>query len=66
MQCKAFDERYKVYTFTTNVISYSYNELKKTLNKRAQRALVHSPEEKIKGQGEGIYREPLMLSTKYW
>ena len=34
MQCKAFDERYKVYTFTTNVISYSYNELKKTLKKK--------------------------------
>jgi len=24
-----------------------------------------SPEEKFKGQGEAIYRGPLMLSTKY-
>ena len=36
------------------------------LNKRAHRALGRSPEEKVKGQGEAIYREPLMLSTKYW
>jgi len=36
------------------------------LNKRAQRALGRSPEEKVKGQGEAIYRGPLMLSTKYW
>ena len=35
-------------------------------NKRAQRALGCSPEEKVKGQGEAIYRGPLMLSTKYW
>jgi len=35
-------------------------------NKRAQRALGRSPEEKVKGQGEAIYRGPLMLSTKYW
>ena len=33
-------------------------------NKRAQRALGRSPEKK--GQGEAIYRGPLMLSTKYW
>jgi len=37
-----------------------------TVNKRAQRALGRSPEEKFKGQGEAIYRGPLMLSTKYW
>ena len=37
-----------------------------TLNKRAQRALGRSPEEKVKGQGEAIYRGPLKLSTKYW
>jgi len=36
------------------------------LYKRAQRALGRSPEEKVKGQGEAIYREPLMLPTKYW
>jgi len=35
-------------------------------NKRAQRALGRSPEEKVNGQGEAIYRGPLMLSTKYW
>ena len=35
-------------------------------DKRAQRALGRSPEEKVKGQGETIYRGPLMLSTKYW
>ena len=39
---------------------------KALLNKRAQRALGRSPEEKVKGQGEAIYRGPLMLSTKYW
>jgi len=41
---------------------------KKTLeqNKRAQRALGRSPEEKVNGQGEAIYRGPPMLSTKYW
>jgi len=35
-------------------------------NKRAQKALGRSTEEKVKGQGKAIYREPLMLSTKYW
>jgi len=30
------------------------------------RALGRSPEEKVNGQGEAIYRGPLMLSTKYW
>jgi len=29
-------------------------------NKRARRALGRSPEEKVKGQGEAIYRGPLM------
>ena len=38
----------------------------KFINKRAQRALGRSPEEKVKGQGKAIYRGPLMLSTKYW
>ena len=35
-------------------------------NKRAQRALGRSPEEKVKGHSGAIYRGPLMLSTKYW
>jgi len=35
-------------------------------NKRAQRALGRSPEEKVKGQGKAIYRGSLMLSIKYW
>jgi len=35
-------------------------------NKRAQfRALGRSPEEKVKGHSGAIYREPLMLYTKY-
>jgi len=38
----------------------------RTLNKRAQRALGCSPEEKFKGHIGAIYREPLILSTKYW
>jgi len=32
------------------------------LNKRAQRALGRSPEEKVKGQGEANY----IIITKYW
>jgi len=35
------------------------------LNKRAQRALGRSPEEKVKGHSEAIYRGPLMLYIKY-
>jgi len=35
-------------------------------NKRAQRALGRSPEDKVKGYSGAIYRGPLMLSTKYW
>jgi len=35
-------------------------------NKRAQRALGRSPEEKVKGHSGAIYRGSLMLSTKYW
>ena len=35
------------------------------INKRAQRALGRSPEEKVKGHSGAIYRGPLMLSTKY-
>ena len=33
---------------------------KKSKNKRAQKALGYSPEEKVKGQGEAIYRGPLI------
>jgi len=33
--------------------------------KRALRALVRSPEEKVNGNSRAIYRGPLMLSTKY-
>jgi len=33
------------------------------LNKRAHRALGHSPEEKVKGHSGAIYRGPLMLFT---
>jgi len=42
------------------------NETYLTGNKRAQRALGRSPEEKVKGHSGAIYRGPLMLSTKYW
>jgi len=35
------------------------------MNKRTQRALGRSPEEKIKGHSGVIYRGPLMLYTKY-
>jgi len=34
-------------------------------NKRAQRALGPSPEEKVKSHSGAIYRGPLMLYTKY-
>jgi len=42
----------------------SHDYILKT-NKRAQRALGRSPEEKIKGHSGAIYRWPLMLYTKY-
>jgi len=35
------------------------------INKRAQRALDRSPEEKVKGHSGVIYRGPLILYTKY-
>ena len=35
------------------------------INKRAQRALGRSPEEKVKGHSGAIYRVPLMIYTKY-
>jgi len=34
-------------------------QTQKLLNKRAQRALGRSPEEKVKGHSEAIYRGPL-------
>jgi len=42
------------------------NLANKYKNKRAQRALDRSPEEKVKGHSGAIYKGPLMLSTKYW
>jgi len=51
-----------MYIFITIDTGTSYDNR----NKRAQRALGRSPEENVKGQGEAIYRGPLMLSTKYW
>jgi len=47
-------------------LSYIYIYNNTSVNKRAQRALDRSPEEKVKGQVKAIYRGPLMLSTKYW
>jgi len=38
----------------------------KDLNKRPQRVLGRSPEEKVKGHSGAISRGPLVLSTKYW
>jgi len=35
------------------------------INKRAQRALGRSPDEKVKFHSGAIYRGPLMLYTKY-
>jgi len=37
----------------------------KSINKRAQRALGRSPEEKVRGHSGAIYRGPLMLYIKY-
>ena len=45
---------------------FKKNRIPRFLNKRAQRALGRSPEEKFKGHSGAIYRGPLMLSTKYW
>ena len=36
------------------------------LNKRAQRALGRSPEEKVIVHSGAIFKRSLMLSTKYW
>jgi len=51
------------------VLCYFYNsryfQSSWSFNKRAQRALDRSPEEKVIGHS-GAYRGPLMLSTKYW
>ena len=51
---------------TLSSTPFMENKRKNKMAQRAQRALGHSPEEKVKGQGEAIYRGPLMLSTKYW
>jgi len=54
-------------TIQCNLAVKSSLQIKKILlNKRAQRALGRSPEEKVKGHSGAIYRGPLMLSTKYW
>jgi len=44
----------------------NYNLAVDEVNKRAQRALGRSPEEKVKSHSGAIYRGSLMLSTKYW
>ena len=36
------------------------------LQNKNKRAPSRSPEEKVKGHSGAIYRESLMLSTKYW
>jgi len=51
---------------TLSLIISPYSNGGKLNNKRAHRALGRSPEEKVKGHSEAIYRGPLMLSTKYW
>jgi len=48
------------------IITTMHIQLKSYINKRAQKALGRSPEEKVKGHSGAIYRGPLMLSTKYW
>jgi len=59
-----------VYPICTRPVRYLKKKKIKDMNayqnKRAQRALGRSPEEKVKGQDKAIYRGPLMLSTKYW
>jgi len=50
--------------FNSYMLKYQWKKNK--LNKRAQRALGRSPEEKVKGHSGAIYRGPLMFSTKYW
>jgi len=59
-----FDPTWPIFELGLDIVKA--NILTKFHNKRAQRALGRSPEEKVKGQGEAIYRGPLMLSTKYW
>jgi len=56
---------YTLYCKSINDDCSMSNRMKNN-NKRAHRALGRSPEENVKGQGEAIYRGPLMLSTKYW
>ena len=45
---------------------YSLEKGKIIINKRAQRALGRSPEEKVKDHRRAIYRGSLMLYSKYW
>ena len=53
-------------TITPATPEWGPYSLRTTLNKRAQRGLDRSPEEKIKGHSGAIYSGPLMLSTKNW
>jgi len=51
---------------TMEIASGNPDSLLRFGNKRAERALGRSPEEKVKGQSGAIYKGPLMLFTKYW
>jgi len=51
---------------SADIINHVQLNVQIILNKRVQRALGRSREEKVKDQGKAIYRGPLMLSTKYW
>jgi len=57
-----------IYIFTPSSYPFVLKKYmrKKKLNKKAQRSLGRSPEEKVKGHSGAIYRGSLMLSTKYW
>ena len=57
-----FDE----FCFIINLPCYIVKDANASINKRAQRALGRSPEEKVKGHSGAIYSGPLMLSTNYW
>jgi len=51
---------------TPKAIGKKFKKDIQKINKRAQRALCRSPEEKVKDHSGSIYRGPLMVSTKYW
>jgi len=58
-------EKYVLLSSTKRFEPFKNGE-KEIENKRAQRALGRSPEDKVKGYSGAIYKGPLMLSTKYW